>query len=62
MKKLFDARGIEIPFPQRTISLSNLKRGGAVPLQLHIDNLETVTMGRGDHGLATRYQDTAETR
>ncbi len=32
MKKLFDARGIEIPFPHRTISWGEPKRGGAVPL------------------------------
>ena len=42
MKKLFDARGIELPFPRRTISWGKPKRGGAVPLQLHLDNLERV--------------------
>jgi moderate conductance mechanosensitive channel len=56
MKKLFDARGIDIPFPQRTISWGEPKHGGAVPLQLHIDNLEALaaTVGKGDHQTATR--------
>jgi moderate conductance mechanosensitive channel len=58
MKKLFDVRGIEMPFPQRTISWGEPKRDGAVPLQLHIDNLEALaTMtGREDHSTATRHQ------
>ena len=62
MKKLFDARGIEIPFPQRTISWGEPKRGGVVPLQLHIDNLEalTATIGRGDHETVTHHQGNAE--
>jgi moderate conductance mechanosensitive channel len=62
MKKLFDARGIEIPFPQRTISWGEPKRGGAVPLQLHIDNLEALaaTVGKGDHQTATRHQGNAD--
>jgi small conductance mechanosensitive channel len=64
MKKLFDARGIELPFPQRTISWGEPQRGRAVPLQLHIDNLEalTTTIGRRDHGTATRHQGTADTQ
>ena len=51
MKKLFDARGIKLPFPQRTISWDKPKRGGAVPLQLHLDNLGALaaTMGQSDH-------------
>jgi moderate conductance mechanosensitive channel len=62
MKKLFDARGIEIPFPQRTISWGEPKRGGAVPLQLHIDNLEALatTVGKGGHQTATRHQGNAD--
>jgi moderate conductance mechanosensitive channel len=62
MKKLFDARGIEIPFPQRTISWGEPKRGGAVPLQLHIDNPEALatTVGKGDHQTATRHQGNAD--
>jgi moderate conductance mechanosensitive channel len=62
MKKLFDARGIEIPFPQRTISWGEPKRGGVVPLQLHIDNLEalTATIGQRDHEPVTHQQGNAE--
>jgi small conductance mechanosensitive channel len=62
MKKLFDARGIEIPFPQRTISWGERKRGGVVPLQLHIDNLEalTATIGQRDHETVTHHQGNAE--
>lgn len=62
MKKLFDARGIEIPFPQRTISWGEPKRGGVVPLQLHIDNLEalTATIGQRDHETVTHHQGNAE--
>jgi moderate conductance mechanosensitive channel len=62
MKKLFDARGIEIPFPQRTISWGEPKRGGVVPLQLHIDNLEalTATIGQRDHEPVTHHQGNAE--
>jgi small-conductance mechanosensitive channel len=41
MKKLFDARGIEIPFPHHTIYWGQPKRGAPPPLQLHIDNQET---------------------
>jgi moderate conductance mechanosensitive channel len=49
MKKLFDARGIEIPFPHRTIYWGEPKRGEAAPMQLHIHNLETqaTTAGKG---------------
>ena len=62
MKKLFDARGIEIPFPHRTISWGEPKRGGVVPLQLHIDNLEalTATIGQRDHETVTHHQGNAE--
>jgi moderate conductance mechanosensitive channel len=62
MKKLFDARGIEIPFPQRTISWGEPKRGGVVPLQLHIDNLEalTATIGQRDHETVTHHQGNAK--
>jgi small conductance mechanosensitive channel len=42
MKKLFDARGIEIPFPHRTIYWGEPKRGEAPPLQLHIHNREVL--------------------
>jgi small-conductance mechanosensitive channel len=64
MKKLFEARGIEPPFPQHTISWGEPQRGGAVPLQLHIDNLEALvtTIGARDHGTATRHQGTADTQ
>ena len=64
MKKLFDARGIELPFPQRRLSWAEPQRGGAVPLQLHIDNPEALvtTIGRSDHGTATRHQGNADTQ
>jgi small conductance mechanosensitive channel len=62
MKKLFDARGIEIPFPQRTISWSEPKHGRPVPLPLQITNLEALAMmtGKGDHETATRHQGNAD--
>ena len=63
MKKLFDARGIEIPFPQRTISWSEPKGGRAVPLRLQIDNLEalTTTAGHKERSTATpRHQGHAD--
>jgi hypothetical protein len=44
MITLFEARGSELPFPHRTISWGELQRGGAVPLQLHIDNLEALVI------------------
>jgi moderate conductance mechanosensitive channel len=42
LKKLFDARGIEIPFPHRTIYWGEPKRGKAPPLQLRLQNPEPV--------------------
>jgi hypothetical protein len=64
MFTLFEARASELPFPHRTISWGELQRGGAVPLQLHIDNLEALvtTIGRRDYGRATRHQGTADTQ
>jgi small conductance mechanosensitive channel len=47
MKKLFEARGIEIPLPQRTLSWAEPKRNGTVPLRLHIDNLEAPALAVG---------------
>jgi moderate conductance mechanosensitive channel len=38
LKKLFDARGIEIPFPHRTLYWGQPKRGKAPPLQLQLQN------------------------
>jgi len=35
MKKAFDARGIEIPFPHVTLYMGELKDGAAPPLQVH---------------------------
>jgi small conductance mechanosensitive channel len=62
MKKLFDARGIEIPFPQRTISWSEPRHGRLVPLQLQITNLEALATvaGQRDHELATGPQGNAD--
>jgi moderate conductance mechanosensitive channel len=58
MKKLFDTRGIEIPVPQRTIAWREPQRRRAVPLQLHIDNLEALATqaSKGDHEPATPPQ------
>jgi small-conductance mechanosensitive channel len=50
MKKLFDARGIEIPFPHRTIYWGDPKRGEVAPMQLHIHNLETLATAAGKGG------------
>jgi small-conductance mechanosensitive channel len=47
MKKLFDARGIEIPFPHHTIYWGEPKRGAVAPPQLHIDNQETPAHAAG---------------
>jgi moderate conductance mechanosensitive channel len=47
MKKLFDARGIEIPFPHHTIYWGEPKRGAAAAPQLHIDNQETPAHAAG---------------
>jgi small-conductance mechanosensitive channel len=62
MKKLFEARDIELPFPQRIISWGEPQRGGAVPLQLHIDNLEALvtTIGQRDHETVTHHQGNAK--
>jgi moderate conductance mechanosensitive channel len=62
MKKLFDVRGIEIPFPARTIYWGEPKRGEAAPMQLHIHNLEALatTAGKGGQPAATRHQGNAD--
>ncbi len=36
MKKAFDQRGIEIPFPHRTIYMGEPKEGPAPALQVHL--------------------------
>jgi small conductance mechanosensitive channel len=63
MKKLFDARGIEIPFPQRTISWGKPKRRGAEPLRLHVENLEAFGTSRESRKpeMATGHQDHGQT-
>jgi small conductance mechanosensitive channel len=40
MKRAFDARGIEIPFPHRTIYLGELKDGRAPPLRIRSEDGE----------------------
>ncbi len=37
MKKVFDERGIEIPFPHRTIYMGEPKEGAAPALQVHVE-------------------------
>jgi small-conductance mechanosensitive channel len=39
MKKTFDERGIEIPFPHRTVYMGEPKEGSAPPL--HVDMQST---------------------
>jgi small conductance mechanosensitive channel len=50
MKKLFDERGIEIPFPHRTLYWGEPKRGEAAALHLDPRHLEqlTVTTDQGN--------------
>ena len=40
IKKAFDQRGIEIPFPHRTVYMGEPKRGPAPPLQVKVQNSE----------------------
>lgn len=40
IKKIFDERGIEIPFPHRTIYMGELKEGPAPPVQVRLDKQE----------------------
>ena len=37
MKKAFDARGIEIPFPHRTIYMGEPKEGDAPPMHVRLE-------------------------
>jgi len=59
MKKLFDARGIEMPFPHPTIYWGSSKRGEAAPMHLHIQNLDmlTPTTTKENHQATIRHQD-----
>lgn len=54
IKKAFDARGIEIPFPHLTLYLGEPKRGAAPPLRVALDSpWEQRCVGRGresEHG------------
>jgi small-conductance mechanosensitive channel len=62
MKKLFDARGIEMPFPHRTVYWGGPKHGEAAPMQLHIQHLEMLTTmaGKENHQAATRHEGKTE--
>jgi moderate conductance mechanosensitive channel len=42
MKKVFNERGIEIPFPAQTIYWGQPKQGTAPPLQLYVQNFEVL--------------------
>ena len=42
MKKAFDARGVEIPFPHLTLYLGESKQGDAPPLRVALDSLTAV--------------------
>jgi moderate conductance mechanosensitive channel len=53
MKKLFDARDIEIPFPHHTIYWGEPKRRPAPALRLHIDNQETPAHAAGQEAYGT---------
>ena len=44
IKKVFDQRGIEIPFPHRTVYMGEPKRGPAPALQVKVQNLEESLM------------------
>ena len=44
IKKVFDQRGIEIPFPHRTVYMGEPKRGHAPPLQVKMQNSEESLM------------------
>jgi small conductance mechanosensitive channel len=41
MKKVFDERGIEIPFPHRTVYMGEPKEGPAPALQVHLEERKT---------------------
>jgi moderate conductance mechanosensitive channel len=60
MKKLFDARGIEMPFPHRTLYWGDPKRGEAAPMHLQIQNLEMLTATQEHHQTAPRHQSKTE--
>ncbi|MFH0844644.1 MAG: mechanosensitive ion channel family protein, partial [Pseudomonadota bacterium] len=36
VKKVFDQRGIEIPFPHRTVYMGEPKKGSAPPIHVHL--------------------------
>ena len=48
LKRIFDERNIEIPFPHQTIYFGEDKRGNAPPLHIRRDDLETGQTPRGN--------------
>jgi small conductance mechanosensitive channel len=53
MKKAFEARGVEIPFPHLTIYFGEPKHGDAPPLRVALDSLPAVRHG-GEQNTAVR--------
>jgi small conductance mechanosensitive channel len=64
LKKLFDARGIEIPFPHRTLYWGEPKRAKRAPMSLQLDNPEgaATTTEERERQAATRHGGDANAR